>query len=168
MVGTSWINRVLDCRAETEHEEIVLGVGSHRRSHCASGCTAGDVVGEWSVFLSSLTIAGSVLWADYAIDFALAYLVGIVFQYYSIAPRRGLSGWDGIKASLKADTISLIAFEVGMFAWMAFSNLVLFHPKLEPVEPAYWLMMQVAMLVGFLTAYPANWWLIRRGFKEAV
>jgi Domain of unknown function (DUF4396) len=137
-------------------------------SHCGAGCTVGDFIGEWAVFLSGLTIAGSVLWADYALDFLLAYLVGIVFQYYSIAPMRGLAGWEGVKAALKADTISLVSFEIGMFAWMALTSRVLFHPKLEPTEPAYWFMMQIAMLVGFLTAYPANWWLIRRGLKESM
>ncbi len=64
--------------------------------------------------------------------------------------------------------ISLIAFEIGMFARMALSRFVLFHPKLEPAQPAYWLMMQVAMLIGFLTACPANWWLIRTGIEEAM
>jgi len=28
--------------------------------------------------------------------------------------------------------------------------------------------MQIAMLAGFLTSYPVNWWLIRRGIKEAM
>jgi len=27
-------------------------------------------------------------------------------------------------------------------------------------------MMQIAMLFGFLTAYPVNWWLIKKGIKE--
>lgn len=137
-------------------------------SHCGAGCTLGDFVGEWVVFLTGLAIAGSVLWAKYALDFGFSYVVGIVFQYYSIAPMRGLSGWEGIKAALKADTISLIAFEVGMFTWMAVSSLVLFRGGLEPTQPAYWFMMQVALFVGFLTAYPANWWLIRKGLKEAM
>ena len=73
-----------------------------------------------------------------------------------------------IKAALKADTISLLAFEIGMFAFMAVSSQLLFHPKLEPNQPAYWYMMQIAMLIGFVTAYPANWWLIRKGVKEAM
>jgi hypothetical protein len=29
-----------------------------------------------------------------------------------------------------------------------------------------WFMMQIAMLVGFLTSYLANWWLVRSGVKE--
>ncbi len=151
---------VCSCRAG---QSVLIG-----DSHCAAGCVLGDITAEWIVFLGNWTIAGSALWADYAVDFALAYMAGILFQYYSIAPMRGISGWTGIKAALKADTISLIAFEVGMFAWMALSRFVLFHPKLDPAQPAYWLMMQVAMLIGFLTAFPANWWLIRTGIKEAM
>lgn len=137
-------------------------------THCAAGCTLGDVAGEWIVFAGNLALAGSALWAAYAIDFSFAFLAGIAFQYFSIAPMRGVSGWPGIKAALKADTISLVCFEVGMFAWMALVSQVLFHPRLEPDRAAFWFMMQVAMFAGFLTAYPANWWLIRRGVKEAM
>lgn len=27
-------------------------------------------------------------------------------------------------------------------------------------------MMQIAMLAGFMTGYPVNWWLLRAGIKE--
>ncbi len=30
----------------------------------------------------------------------------------------------------------------------------------------FWFMMQIAMVCGFLTAYPVNCWLIRTGIKE--
>lgn len=137
-------------------------------SHCGAGCTVGDFIGEWIVYLTGLTLAGSVIWADYAMDFCLAFAVGIVFQYYSIAPMRGISGWEGIKAALRADTVSLVSFEIGMFAWMALSSQVFFRHNLEPTQPAYWFNMQIAMLVGFVTAYPANWWLMKKGLKEAM
>ncbi len=136
-------------------------------THCGAGCTLGDFAGEWLVFLTGLTIAGSVLWANYTIDFILAYIAGIVFQYYSIAPMSGISGWEGIKAAMKADTISLVSFEVGMFATMAVTHNI-FNPPPEPTDPVYWFMMQIAMIVGFATAFPANWWLIRKGLKEAM
>lgn len=135
--------------------------------HCAAGCTLGDFAGEWLVFLSAFTIAGSVLWSDYLLDFVLAYIVGIIFQYFAIAPMRHISGVPGIVAAMKADTISLLSFELGMFAWMGLTHEVLFKPSLKPTEPAYWFMMQIAMGVGFLTAWPTNAWLIRRGLKEA-
>jgi hypothetical protein len=136
--------------------------------HCAAGCTVGDVAGEWLVFLTGVTVAGSLLWTDYLTDFVLAYTAGIVFQYFAIAPMRELFGWPGIMAAIKADTVSLIAFEIGMFSWMAFSHEILFEPSLKPTDPAYWFMMQIAMAVGFITAYPANMWLIRKGIKESM
>lgn len=51
---------------------------------------------------------------------------------------------------------------------MALVSKLLFHPRLEPDQAAFWFVMQAAMFAGFLTAYPANWWLIRRGIKEAM
>jgi hypothetical protein len=30
----------------------------------------------------------------------------------------------------------------------------------------FWSTMQVAMIFGFLTSYPVNWWLLRAGLKE--
>ena len=27
-------------------------------------------------------------------------------------------------------------------------------------------MMQIGMIVGFITAYPMNWWLVQVGIKE--
>jgi hypothetical protein len=115
-----------------------------------------------------LIILGSGLLTVYAVDFALAYLAGVIFQFLAIVPMRHLGPAEGLKAAVKADTLSLVAFEVGMFGWMAVTRLLLFQPALEPNDPVYWFMMQIAMIVGFLTSYPANWFLVRRGIKEAM
>ncbi len=136
-------------------------------SHCGAGCTLGDIVGASLVFLAGVEILGLALWAELAADFALAYTLGIAFQYLTIAPMRGLGLRQGLVAALRADTLSLVAFEVGMFGWMVLLRLAVFAgAPLQPNEPAYWLMMQVGMILGLLTAYPANWWLVTRGLKE--
>jgi hypothetical protein len=67
-------------------------------------------------------------------------------------------------AAIKVDTLSLLAYEIGMFIWMAGASRI--YPQLRPTSPSYWLMMQIAMLIGFATTYPVNWWLISRGTKE--
>ena len=139
-------------------------------SHCGAGCTLGDIVAETTIFLLGVTIAGRALWAEYIGDYVLAVALGLVFQYYAIAPMRGLGLRDGLLAAAKADILSLTAFEVGLFAWMALQALVLF-PEPDPVrpdDPVYWFGMQIGMCLGFLTAYPVNSWLIRRGIKEAM
>lgn len=137
-------------------------------THWSAGYVLGDIAGEWIVFSFGLMLAGSPLLADYGIAFVLAFTFGVVFQYYSVPPFRRISGWPGLKASIRADAVSLLAFEAGAFAWIALMRNRLFHPPLEPVQPIYWFMMQIAMLIGFLTFYPANWWLIRKGWKESM
>ncbi len=81
---------------------------------------------------------------------------------------RKLRPLTGVWAAVKADTLSITAFEIGMFGWMALSYFVLFDPPLEASQPAFFLMMQIAMMIGFATTIPMNWWLIRRGVKEAM
>jgi hypothetical protein len=147
-----------------EPASVAVGVG-----HCGAGCTLGDIIGAWCVFLIGWELAGLALPAEYVVDFALAFALGIVFQYFSIAPMRGRGLRDGIAAALKADALSLVAFEIGLFGWMAIMQLVLFtEPHLTPDHAAYWLLMQIGMILGFATAYPVNVWLIRRGIKEAM
>lgn len=137
-------------------------------SHCGAGCTLGDIIGATLVGLAGLEIAGLALWPELGVDYTLAFSIGIAFQYFAIAPMRGLGVRAGLVAALKADTLSLSAWEVGMFAWMILVQLVLFPRHLDPLQPTYWFMMQIAMLLGFATAYPVNWWLLRRGIKEAM
>jgi len=134
-------------------------------THCGAGCSLGDVLAESTIFLTGITLAGSVLYAAFLWDFVAAYIIGIAFQYFAIVPMRKLGFREGIREAIKADTISLIAFEVGMFVWMALTSEVFFTRTLHPDSVVYWFMMQIAMIVGFTTTYPANWLLIRRGVK---
>lgn len=143
---------------------IAVGV-----SHCGAGCTLGDIVAETLVFVLGLTVAGASLWSEYIGDYILAVALGLAFQYFAIAPMRGLGPRQGIIAAVKADVLSLTAFEVGLFGWMALMAFVFFpDPHLQPNSPVYWFLMQIGMVIGFATAWPANAWLIRKGIKEAM
>jgi hypothetical protein len=133
-------------------------------THCGAGCALGDFIGDWIAFGIGFALLGSELGGKFLLAFVLAYLFGIVFQYFSVAPMRGLGLRDGLIAAVKIDTLSLIAYEVGMFAWMGARSWL--YPDLQPTSWTYWLMMQVAMVLGFATTYPVNWWLISRGIKE--
>ena len=167
--------RVASARWLTEHHRqkppakpgwatIAVGV-----SHCGAGCTLGDIIAEFAIFGLGLSIAGTALWYEYIGDYVLAVLLGLFFQYFAIAPMRGLGLREGIKAAAKADLLSLSAFEVGLFAWMALMAFVFFPaPHLHPDSPVYWFLMQIGMIIGFATAWPANVWLIRAGVKEAM
>lgn len=138
-------------------------------SHCGAGCVVGDIAAEYLVMSAGLTLFGLSLWASYLVDFGAAWLLGIIFQYFTIKPMRNLSASQALMAAIKADTLSILAFQIGMYAWMALVFFVFFPgPHLRPDEPVYWLMMQIAMVFGFLTAYPMNRWLLRIGIKESM
>ena len=138
-------------------------------SHCGAGCTLADIVTESLLFALGVTLLGNALYASFLWDFLAAWLLGIAFQYFSIQPMRDLTPAQGLLAAIKADTLSILAFQVGMYGWMAVVYFWLFpQPHLHPNHPLYWLMMQVGMIAGFLTAMPMNWLLVKVGWKEAM
>ncbi|BCM83782.1 DUF4396 domain-containing protein [Methylobacterium indicum] len=154
---------------------VMVGKGA---LHCGSGCMLGDVAAEWLAFLVPAaavwfgwqSLFSEKMYAVWILDFLFAFGLGIVFQYSAIVPMRDLSPGEGIIAALKADTASLVAWQVGMYGFMAFAQFYVFEHLLghrAPVNTAeFWFAMQGAMIAGFLTSYPVNWWLVRSGIKE--
>jgi hypothetical protein len=155
----------IDGEADAQPTLAEVAVGT---SHCGAGCAIADVVSEFWIAAAGITLLGSALWAGFVIDFVAAWALGIVFQYWAIKPmREGISVGAAIGAAIKADTLSIVAFQVGMYAWMALVYFKLFPgPHLTAFDPRYWVMMQVAMACGFATSLPMNWVLIRAGLKE--
>jgi hypothetical protein len=137
-------------------------------THCGSGCCLGDICAESFLVLVPLTLFGREIFAAWVLDYALAFAFGIAFQYFTITPLKKLSVGEGLRAALKADTLSLTAWQLGMYGGMALITFGLLGHELPKTTAAFWFMMQIAMLLGFLTSYPVNVWLLRRGIKEAM
>ncbi|AMW14570.1 hypothetical protein A4E84_36910 [Streptomyces qaidamensis] len=158
---------VLEKRGAPDPERMPRwNVLSKAISHCGAGCTLGDIAAEWLVFATGLTIAGKALYADFALDFVFAWVLGVVFQYFTIVPMRKIGRARGIWAAVKADTLSIIAFQVGLFLGMWIYQELFFAPGLPKTTATYWMLMQVSMVFGFFTAWPVNAWLVRKGWKE--
>lgn len=137
-------------------------------THCGSGCTLGDIVAELVFLAVPLSVLGHRLFGAWIYDFVAAFLLGIAFQYFTIKPMRNVSAKEGLKDALQADTLSLVAWQVGMYGWMAIVTFVLFHHEVRPTSIVFWFMMQLGMIAGFATSYPVNWWLLKHGVKEAM
>ena len=136
--------------------------------HCGSGCTLGDLIAANLLIIFPVTLFGSKLYGEWAVDFVFAFFIGIIFQYYAIKPMGQFSTRAALIAALQADTLSLTSWQIGMYGWMAICDFCIFDHMLKAPMAVFWLMMQVAMLFGLLTAYPVNWWLIKKGIKEAM
>jgi uncharacterized protein DUF4396 len=146
--------------------------------HCGSGCCIGDMLAEWlaffvpaiAIWLGYQSIFSEKMFAVWILDYLFAFILGVAFQYFTIKPMRNLSPGRGLVEALKADTLSLTAWQIGMYGFMAFAQFYLFRHllgfRLEVNSVAFWFMMQLAMIAGFATSYPVNWWLITKGIKE--
>jgi hypothetical protein len=137
-------------------------------THCGAGCALGDIAGEWIVWASGWMIASTAeLGPEFILDLPLAWTFGILFQYFAIAPVRDQVGQLApLGDAIKSDTLSVLSFEVGLFGWMALAHYVMWEPPLPIDSSSHWFMMQIGMVIGFVTSWPVNRWLLRHGIKE--
>jgi hypothetical protein len=137
-------------------------------THCSGGCVLGDSIAAPIVSAIGFTVFGMLLLGHFVGEFIAAYLFGILFQILPIMSMGESNVFKALVAAIKADTLSLISFEIGMFGWIAFSFLVLMPQEPDVASPVFWFLMQIAMIIGFLTAYPANWYLVKAGIKHGM
>jgi hypothetical protein len=127
----------------------------------------GHVIGVPLVVLTGLTIAGQSLWVMILVIAAIATVLLFAFEYFfSTVPSRGLPAGEGVWVALLIALVTVLAFDVGMGGWMLVMHFLLFMPPLTDVT--FLFLMQVGLVLGFLTGYPAVLWLLRRGTKAAV
>ncbi|MDQ3317801.1 MAG: DUF4396 domain-containing protein [Actinomycetota bacterium] len=124
----------------------------------------GHVLGVPLVVLSGLTIAGEALWVMILLIAVIATALLFAFEYFfSTVPTRGLPRGKGLKVALLIALATVLAFDVGMGGWMLVLHFLFFMPPLTDVT--FLFLMQVGLILGFLTGYPAVLWLVRRGVK---
>ncbi len=127
----------------------------------------GHVIGVPLVVFSGLTIAGQALWVMILVIAVIATVLLFAFEYFfSTVPARGLSSSEGLGVALLIAFVTVLAFDVGMGGWMLVMHFLLFMPPLTDVT--FLFLMQVGLILGFLTGYPAVLWLVRRGIKATV
>ncbi|MFP8965737.1 DUF4396 domain-containing protein [Pokkaliibacter sp. CJK22405] len=137
-------------------------------SHCGGGCTLGDTLAAPLISLTGFTLLGSALLGHFVGEFIAAFIMGIAFQLWPMM-EMGETRWiKALKKALVADALSLIAFEVGMFGFMSIAVFGFLAEEPGVFSADYWFLMQIAMIIGFATAYPANAWLVKRGIKHGM
>jgi hypothetical protein len=165
-------------RHQTGAAKPVWVATAEATSHCGSGCALGDICAEWlmlaypalAIWFGWNWLFSEKIFATWILDYVFAYAFGIIFQYYTIAPMRNLGLIRGIWDAVKADTLSLTAWQIGMYGFMAFAHFWLFRHMLgvdlTVLSVEFWFMMQIAMVFGLMTSYPVNRWLLNTGLKE--
>ncbi len=129
--------------------------------------TVAHFIGVPLVVLSGLTIAGLDLWAMILVIALLATALLFGFEYFfSTVRERGLASGRGLGVALLIALVTVLAFDVGMGGWMLFLHFFWIMPP--PTDVTFLFLMQVGLVLGFLTGYPAVAWLVGRGTKATV
>lgn len=136
--------------------------------HCGAGCSLADLIGEGLLAGVPILIAGSALAGRWAFDYILALLIGILFQYAAIQPMLHLKPGKAFVRAFRIDFLSLTAWQIGMYAWMAVTMFLIFPEGVSKTSVEFWFMMQIAMFFGFAASYPVNWYLVKKGVKPAM
>ncbi|WP_035776124.1 DUF4396 domain-containing protein [Arthrobacter sp. H5] len=125
-----------------------------------AAATVGHFIGVPLVVASGLTIAGTNLWVLIIVIALLAIALLFVFEYFFASSEgRGSAGKSAGVALLTA-SVTVLAFDIGMGGWMLVMHFGNFMPA--PTDISFFFLMQIGLVLGFLTAYPAVRALIRR------
>ena len=130
-------------------------------------CVAGDGVG----ILAGAVIA-SLFHLPKITDIGLEYVLGFGFGWcvFQSLFMRGMAGGSYRRALSRTffpELLSMNCLMAGMVPAMTLA-MASAPASRDPSEPAFWFIMSMALLVGFITAYPMNWWLVSRHMKHGM
>ena len=138
--------------------------------HCGAGCSLADIIGAIFISIIPIYIFGYVIFGSWAISYGLALMIGIYFQYLAIKEMQPkMKATDAIKKAAKADVLSLTSWQIGMYGWSAIMGFAILKGEFYSANSwSFWFSMQIAMVFGFITAYPMNILLIKWGLKKGM
>src|SRR5262245_13406712 len=130
-------------------------------------CVAGDGIG---------ILAGAVLSRTFGItgimEVILEYVLGFgfgwtIFQALFMRDMSGGSYGRALKDTFLAELLSMNFLMAGMVPTvMSLRRHIPFADN--PLTPNFWFVMSMGLLVGFIIAYPMNWWLVANHLKHGM
>jgi len=131
-------------------------------------CVAGDGVG---------ILAGAVLSAIFVLprlaETTLEYILGFAFGwtiFQALFMRNSMPGGSYRRALASTFVPELLSMNFLMAGMMP--TVMVLRKYVEaaenPTSPAFWFVMSMGLLVGFVVAYPMNWWLVANHLKHGM
>jgi hypothetical protein len=120
------------------------------------------VIGVPLVVAVGWTIAGIAMWPMILVIAVLAIAMLAAYERVASTGSSGTAHARGLSvgAAIAAAVITVAAFDIGMVGWML---LLHFNNAMPSVtESTFWFLMQLGVIVGLVTGYPAVKWLLRR------
>jgi hypothetical protein len=159
---------VLGCREPLPglHERYVAArwrqtLGS--TMHCVAGDGIGIIAG--AVLSGVFGIAGL---AEIVLEYVLGFAFGwTIFQALFMRDMAGGSYLRALRSTFISELLSMNLLMAGMVPTaMALRSRI--ASAGDPTTPYFWFVMSMGLLVGFIIAYPMNWWLVAYHLKHGM
>ena len=130
-------------------------------------CVAGDGVGILAGAVLSRVLGLEGL-AEVALEYILGFAFGwTIFQALFMRDQAGGSYRRALTTTFTPELLSMNLLMAGMVPTMMI--LMSRIPSgSDPMTPNFWFVMSMALLVGFIFAYPMNWWLVAYHLKHGM
>jgi hypothetical protein len=130
-------------------------------------CVAGDGIGilAGAVLSSAFGISGL---AEVALEYILGFAFGwTIFQALFMRDMAGGSYLRALASTFMSELLSMNLLMAGMVPTvMALKARI--PSASDPTTPSFWFVMSMGLLVGFIFAYPMNWWLVAHHLKHGM
>jgi hypothetical protein len=130
-------------------------------------CVAGDGVGilAGAAITSYLTLSRPVgIVLEYSLGFGFGWTI---FQALFMREMAGGSYRRSLTNTFLPEFLSMNLVMAGMVPIASLGQLLV-GERLRPLMPEFWFVMSMALLAGFVTSYPMNWWLVSKGLKHGM
>jgi manganese oxidase len=150
-----------------EHEQFIAplwkqGIGS--TIHCVAGDATGIILA--AVITTSL---GLPMWLDLIVEYVTGFACGLfIFQSLFMRSVMGGTYLENVRKSFVPEFISMNFMMAGMAPVMSFLMMGRDMRAMDPTELVFWGVMSLGVIVGFITAYPSNVWMVARNLKHGL
>jgi len=129
-------------------------------------CVAGDGIG-----ILAGAIIGAVIQLSGLSEILLEYVLGFGFGwaiFQALAMKAMLGSYkQALAKTFYAELVSMNWLMAGMMPTMMILMRTIEGAE-DPTSHRFWFVMSMSLLVGFIAAYPINWWLVSRGLKHGM
>jgi hypothetical protein len=131
--------------------------------HCVAGDGVGILVG--AILASLFGLKGL---AEVDLEYILGFAFGwTIFQALFMRDMAGGSYPRALSGTFISELLSMNLLMTGMAPTvMALKSEI--PAAAHPTAPTFWFVMSMGLLVGFIVAYPMNWWLVANHLKHGM
>ncbi|MBM3926796.1 MAG: DUF4396 domain-containing protein [SAR202 cluster bacterium] len=160
---------ILSCKEPRPytHEEFIKPLWKQSMGstmHCLAGDATGIILAATVTALLRFP-----MWLDLIVEYVAGFGFGLfIFQALFMKGMMGGSYLKALRMSFMPEWLSMNMVMAGMIPVMVAGMMGRDMRAMEPSQLLYWGVMSAGVSVGFITAYPVNWWLVAKGLKHGM